>query len=379
MKDLLINNQTFKADFKNNIKLWKRFIDDCGGATRGGIVGFMNWLGTLREHFKKFDLELTADTDEFTINEDNYIEKSVKSVTLLDMDIFKHGNTIHTKEHRKETSSTSYLHYTSAHPRYTFKGIIKSQLQRIRRLCSREDDYKEAAKDLKERCIASGYKIDVIDAVFTNFETIPRTLEDRKTDEVDDTHKVRLIALSGTSYEKEIGAFASRMNRVLATSRIIVEIVRTTGPSIARTLFNNNNNGNDHTEDCGNCIICINGARNQQGEVSSTVTGNSYKITKNLTCANGGIYVMDGACKDQYTGKTTVQYGTRANEHVRRQKTSSVFKHREKCAQCSGDGNFCISFIEDYRKRGKFTLSEREYLWNYRIKGVINDQKTLLN
>ena len=109
------------------------------------------------------------------------------------------------------------------------------------------------------------------------------------------------------------------------------------------------------------------------------VNRKSYTITKNLTCANGGIYVIDGECKDQYTGKTTVPYGTRTNEHIRRQKTSSVYKHREKCAQCTGNGNFSISFIEDYRKRGKYTLSEREYLWNYRIKGVINGQKTLLN
>ena len=137
-------------------------------------------------------------------------------------------------------------------------------------------------------------------------------------------------------------------------------------------------NGNDHIADCGNCIICNNGAKNIQGVIKSTVTGKSYKISKNLTCANGGIYVYDGACMDQYTGKTTVPYGTRTNEHVRRQKTSSVYKHREKCTKCT-EGNFSISFIEDYRKRGKFTLSEREYLWNSRIKGVINDQKTLLN
>ena len=97
-----------------------------------------------------------------------------------------------------------------------------------------------------------------------------------------------------------------------------------------------------------------------------------------MTCWNGGIYVYDGACMDQYTGKTTVPYGTRTTEHVRRQKTSSVYKHREKCRQCT-EGSFKISFVEDYRKRGKYTLSEREYLWNSRIKGVINDQKTLLN
>ena len=170
------------------------------------------------------------------------------------------------------------------------------------------------------------------------------------------------------------------MNRVLATSGIKIELVKTTGPSVAQSLlFRNNNNGADFTEDCGNCIVCNNGAHNVQNVVSSNVTGKSYKTAKNLTCSNGGIYVFDGACKDQYSGKTTVPFGTRTNEHLRKQKTSSVYKHRERCEQCKGSMNFSISFVEDYRRRGKYTLSEREYLWNSRMKGVINGQKTLLN
>ena len=293
--------------------------------------------------------------------------------------MYKQNNNLHTKEHRKETSATSYLNYISAHPRYTFKGIMKSQLHRIRRLCSNETDYKEAAELLRQRCTASNYKIDVIQEVFANYEEIPRNLNDRVQNNNDDTHKVRLITLSGTPYEASIGAFAKRMNRVLATSGIKIELVKTTGPSIAKSLFKNNNSGADFTEDCGNCIICNNGARNAQNVVSSTVTGKSYRIARNLTCANGGIYLFEGACKDQYTGKTTVPYSNRTNEHVRKQKSSSVYKHREKCRQCNGSMNFSVSFIEDYRKRGKYTLSEREYLWNFRLKGVINDQKTLLS
>ena len=164
------------------------------------------------------------------------------------------------------------------------------------------------------------------------------------------------------------------MNRVLATSKIKIELVKTTGPSIARSLFKNNNNGPDYLEDCGTCIICRNDARNVSNVLESTVTGKSYRITRDLTCANGGIYVYDGGCKDQYTGKTTVPYCNRTLEHLRKQKNSSVYKHRERCRDCN-DSNFKISFVEDYRKRGKFTLSEREYLWNIPMKGVINDQK----
>ena len=255
---------------------------------------------------------------------------------------------------------------------------MKSQLYRIRRLCSRETDYVEAVELLKERCTASGYKLNDIDEVFTNYEELPRNLEDRAKEDDDDTHKLRLITLSGTQYGGEINTFATRMNRVLATSGIKLEIVKTTGPSIAKSLFSNNNNV-DNAGNCGNCLICVNGARNTSGSVSSTVTGKSYKIVDDLTCENGGIYVYEGPCQDQYTGKTTVQFSKRTDEHIRKQKTSSVYKHRDKCRQCKGTLNFSMSFIEDYKKRGKYTLSEREYLWNARMKGVINDQKTLLN
>ena len=96
----------------------------------------------------------------------------------------ENDNTLHTKEHRRETSATSYLHYTSAHPRYTFKGIIKSQLYRIRRLCSREEDYIIAAELLKQRCTASDYKIDVIEDVFDNYKEIPRDLNARNREAI---------------------------------------------------------------------------------------------------------------------------------------------------------------------------------------------------
>ena len=63
--------------------------------------------------------------------------------------------------------------------------------------------------------------------------------------------------------------------------------------------------------------------------MKSTVTGKSYRIPKNLNCCNGGIYVFEGPCEDQYSGKTTVAYGKRTDEHTRTQKSSSFYKHRE--------------------------------------------------
>ena len=120
------------------------------------------------------------------------------------------------------------------------------------------------------------------------------------------------------------------MNRVLSSSKIKVSMVKTTGPSIAKLLFHNNNSG-ARPVDCGNCIVCKNGGRNTDGVVCSSVTGKSYQIARNISCKNGGIYVFEGECVDQYTGKTTVEFGKRIVEHINRQKTSSVYKHRRDC------------------------------------------------
>ena len=377
LRQLLRTNDVFNAIFKREIILWKRFIDDGGGASKGDIHSFIRWFGMVQEHFRTFELELTADTDTHAIVGGNLVEKESKEVTFLDIDMFIEG-CIHTKEHRKETSATSYLHYTSAHPRYIFKGIMKSQLLRIRRLCSREEDYLEAVESLKTRCESSGYRHDDIVTVFANHEILPRNLYHQVAIDEDDSHQVRLVTLAGTAYQSEIDEFAKRMNRVLASAKIRVSIVKTTSPSLAKLLFHNNNSGLREV-DCGNCFVCDNNVLNKEGVVRSNTTGKAYTIPRNLSCLNGGIYVYDGPCKDQYSGKTTVAICTRTLEHVRRQKSSSVYKHRSTCAQCNGNNNFQISLVEDYRARGKYTLSEREYLWNFRIKGVINCQRTLLN
>ena len=49
--------------------------------------------------------------------------------------------------------------------------------------------------------------------------------------------------------------------------------------------------------------------------MKSTVTKKSYKVNKNLNCSDSGIYVITAGCQQQYSGKTTVPFGHRLNEH----------------------------------------------------------------
>ena len=158
---------------------------------------------------------------------------------------------------------------------------------------------------------------------------------------------------------------------------IKIEIVKSTAPSLGRSLFNNNNSSNTMDMQCPseNCSLCNSGTINKSDKVLSTVTGKEYNVDKNLSCADGGIYVITGKCEGQYSGKT-IHFGVRGTQHFLK-KGTSIFKHKQECNSCNSASDFSISFVENFLNRGKYSLSEREFLWNRRIKGVLNVQKTL--
>ena len=367
----------FGREFTLNINLWKRFIDDGSGIYNGSMLEFLNWFTSLQLVFGKYGLELTCDTDTHTVNENNELfEKIENGITFLDVDIFKSDGTIHTKEHRKETSSNSYLHYESAHPRHTFAGIIKSQLYRIRRLCSRETDYNEAVLNLKNRCLNSGYKASLIESILSEANNIQRTLEYNHIQPVqNEIETLRLIILSGTMYQSQFKEFAKRMNSLLKDIKI--EIVMSTGPTLGRLLFNNNNRIVNPVGSCeGNCFVCRNELQSKSGEVVSSITGLKYPVDNTLSCKNGGIYVVKGNCNDQYSGKT-INFGNRGKEHFHSSKSTAVYTHKQKCGRCKEAKDFTITYVENYLNKGKYSLSEREFFWNNRLKGVMNAQKTL--
>ena len=125
----------------------------------------------------------------------------------------------------------------------------------------------------------------------------------------------------------------------------------------------------------GNCVVCPIGIQNKSGLVKSSVTDKEYKVDKRLCCNEGGIYIVSAEFSGQYTGKT-VNFGNRNIYHFDTN-TTAISEHRKHCNQCNGPESFSVTFVENYLRRGKFTLSEREMVWNVRIKGVINAQKTL--
>ena len=345
----------------------------------GNIDDFLAFFKTLREHFNKFSLDLTCDTDTHVVNDDTVTEKVDKYVTFLDFEIFKSDSTIHSREHRKETSAKHYLKYNSAHPRHCFAGIIKSQLYRLRRLCSRNVDFENAVTGLKQRCVESEYPVKMIDNILNTAPGITRTITKTSANlkQQDEIPTIKLVVLSGTSYDKHFSDFATRING-LSHPHFKMQLVKSVSSSVSRLLFRNCANVKE-TNTCSpnNCIICTNNMNSGDSKVVSSVTNKSYKINNKLSCNDSGIYVVTGGCAQQYSGKTTTPFNNRTSEHFVKVKSSTIFNHKEKCSKCRDLPNCSVSFVEQQWDRGKYSLSEREYLWNYRIKGTLNIQKTL--
>ena len=320
----------------------------------------------MNDQFNKFELRLT-------------FERSQEKLLLLDIEIFVDNAKFLAREHRKETACNSYVKFGSAHPKHCFKGIVKSQMYRLRRLCSRDSDFKDAISKLRERCINSGYHEELVNEILAQADTLDRVLTPRNKNDADDKlHKIRWVILSDTSYEKCIHQFTTKLNPTLKEHGVKLEIVKSTGSSIGQLLFNNGVKSTvSHTCASGNCVICTKRLRPDTSEVFSPTTGRKYHIDPNLNCDNGGIYKVACQCLSVYTGKTTTYFGNRFNEHFDPSKKSSILDHTKVCAIGKSQENFNIQFLENVYSRGKYTLSEREYLWNERMRGIINIQKTL--
>jgi hypothetical protein len=250
-------------------------------------------------------------------------------------------------------------------------------MQRLRRLCSRDEDFTTAIADLKIRCLNSGYDPKMVNEILISAKDLKRDINTTHSHEIqqNDNHKIRWITLSHSYFENDITKFTKTMNQVLRTEKIQFELVKTTAPSIGRLLFNNFDNDHEVQTNCS-CMICSNDARGDERTITSSVTKNKYRINNNIKCSNSGIYGITCKCIGQYSGKTTVGFNKIYPEHWKLS-GSAVKKHllHHKCTNNASEVK--MQFLENVWGRGKYSLSEREYLWNRRLKGVINIQKVL--
>lgn len=127
-----------------------RYLDDIWGLWTGTIGEFEQFLKILNDHDPSIKLKH---------------EIHPQFINFLDTTIYKGpnfiiNNKVDIKVYFKKTDTHALLHRNSFHPPHTFRGIVKSQLLRFKRICTRSEDFQEAVgilfKALRERGYSRG-------------------------------------------------------------------------------------------------------------------------------------------------------------------------------------------------------------------------------
>lgn len=124
-----------------------RYLDDIWGTWPYSEEEFKTFIGILNGHHRSIKVKYFLD---------------LHSVDFLDTTTFKGPNfnvskTLDVKVFFKETDTHALLHKTSYHPQHTFSGIVKSQILRFHRICTRQEDFEAAKKTLFQALRNRGY------------------------------------------------------------------------------------------------------------------------------------------------------------------------------------------------------------------------------
>lgn len=124
-----------------------RYLDDIWGVWTHSEEEFTQFVDTLNKHHDSIKLKPVLHTQEINFL-DTTTFKGPQFPTTGKLDI---------KVYFKETDSHALLHKKSFHPKHTFHGILRSQLLRFRRICTRSSDRETAKKILFRALRHRGY------------------------------------------------------------------------------------------------------------------------------------------------------------------------------------------------------------------------------
>lgn len=124
-----------------------RYLDDIWGVWTYSKPDFEEFIRTLNAH--DWSIQCKYELDD-------------KKIDFLDTTVYKGQNfEVHNKldikVFFKKTDTHALLYKTSFHPRHTYRGIVKAQLLRFHRICTRQEDFKEAVKELFVALRKRGY------------------------------------------------------------------------------------------------------------------------------------------------------------------------------------------------------------------------------
>lgn len=127
--------------------LYIRYLDDIFGIWTHSKSDFEDFISVLNNHHDAITVKhnLQSEEIEFLDTQVFFMRESIENWRLG------------TRVYFKPTDTHVLLHKNSFHPKHTFKGIVKSQLMRFERICTRPEDVEIATKTLFRALIPRGY------------------------------------------------------------------------------------------------------------------------------------------------------------------------------------------------------------------------------
>ena len=340
-----------KANFEIKPKLFFRFLDDV----------FFLFPKNQAHRLSDYEAFLNSLIPNIKIT----LEHNNNSINFLDTTIFIRNNRLCTKTYFKETDTHQLLHKQSHHPKHTFKGIIKSQLIRYKRLSTFKEDYFNTCNILFTYLKNRGYTYAEIRKfkydIWYNYDNNVQTAR-KKNDK-----ELLPITMDYTVISHEL---AKECRRILIEQDVLKNIQpiiayrndRNLKQILTRSKLTSIAQGTFAT--CGNrkCRTCLVHATNTR-----TFTSNRYKtrynVQNDLTCNSSNIiYLIEcRQCGKQYVGETGRTLRDRLNNHrsaILHKKNTSIALH------FNSNGHSILDLkITAIEQRERIDRRNREIYW----------------
>ena len=290
-------------------ELYRRYIDDCVGAT-----------SSTREELNQF---ITA-VNSFHPALKYTWEISDSSLAFLDIKLSVEGNGLCTSVHYKPTDSHSYLLYSSSHPSHVKNSIPYSQLLRLRRLCSEDSDFSLKSEEMCHFFDKRGYPASVVQAGHHRAQQIDRQSALQMSQKENNNripftltfhphnHAVKSIILKNFKLlqnDPDTGVIFSQ------PPLISFKRDKNIGNFLVRSAFQTSNQAGTFKCARARCKTCpfICNVEKLSGPKRS------IKITDHFTCTSTNVIycITCTLCKKLYIGETGRRLGDRFREHLR--------------------------------------------------------------
>ena len=304
-----IENKFFSNYHGPKPNLYKRFIDDCVGATSSSKEELDHFITAVNSFHPA--LKYTWEISEI-------------SLAFLDIKISINGNSLSTSVHYKPTDSHNYLLHLSSHLQHVKYAIPFSQFLRLRRLCSNDSDFNNKCEEMYQFFKKRGYPDSAVTTGKHRAQEIDRNTalqspQNEETNRIPFTltyHPQNLAVKNVILKNFKILRNDPETKHIFSLPPLIsFKRDKNIGNFLVRSAFKSDNQPGTFKCTLTRCKTCpfisnivkISGP-NRPAKITDHFTGISANVIYCITCT---------LCKKIYIGETGRRLADRFREHLR--------------------------------------------------------------